>query len=219
MADVTLHDRAAAASGGPRGLRGPGSLRRAAALLSCALLAACASDEALQTGLDDRGRSWVSLESAVTLARPAPRFSNAARDYLYVAPVQASTSGTRRHYLWVGLGTTVDRGWPWAAPSDATTLLLTVDGVPLTLPLAEWDAPEGAELYRTPAPVYQVRRASVSLDALQRIMAASEVQAQVVASDGSVARYDLWDGQWSDWTAFVVGLEPALSDRAVNAAR
>jgi hypothetical protein len=195
------------------------SLRCVAAALAWTLLAACASDSALRSGLDDRGRTWVSLETTVALARPAPRFSNAARDYLYVAPVQASTTGTRRHYLWVGLGTTVDRGWPGAAPSDAATLLLTVDGVPLTLPLAEWDAAEGAELYRTPAPVYQVRRASVSLDVLQRIMAASEVEAQIVAIDGSVARYDLWDGQWSDWTAFVVGLEPSLSERAVNVAR
>ncbi len=144
MTDVSLLDRYGAASGGPRGRRGASTLCAAAlrsvALLSCAWLAGCASDDTLRSGLDDRGRSWVSLESAVTLARPAPRFSNAARDYLYVAPVQSSTSGTRRHYLWVGLGTTVDRGWPWAAPSDAAMLLLTVDGFPVTLPLAEWDA-------------------------------------------------------------------------------
>ena len=98
-------------------------------------------------------------------------------------------------------------------------LLLTVDGFPVTLPLAEWDAEGGAALYRTPAPVYQVRRASVSLDALERIIGATEIEAQIVASDGSVARYDLWDGRWSDWTAFVVGVEPTLSDRRLNAAR
>jgi hypothetical protein len=190
-----------------------------AAALACAALAACASDAALRSGLDESGRSWLSLESTVTLARPAPRFSNAARDYLYLAPVQSSTSGTRRHYLWVGLGTTVDRGWPWAAPSDAATLLLTVDGVPVTLPLAEWDVEGGAALYRTPAPVYRVRRASVSLDALERIVGAAQIEAQIVASDGSVARYDLWDGRWSDWTAFVVGIEPALADRGFDAAR
>jgi hypothetical protein len=193
--------------------------RLAVAALACTILAACASDATLRAGLDERGRNWVSLDNTVTLARPAPRFSNAARDYLYVAPVQSSTSGTRRHYLWVGLGTTVDRGWPWAAASDAATLLLAVDGVPLTLPLAEWDAEGGSGLYRTPAPVYQVRRASVSLDALERIVSAVQIEAQIVASDGSVARYDLWDGRWSDWTAFVVGIEPKLADRRLGAAR
>jgi len=190
------------------------------ALSSLAMLSACASDDALRSGLDDRGRTWVSLEDTVTLARAAPRFSNAARDYLYVAPVQGSTNGTRRHYLWVGLATTVDRGWPWAAPRDAATLLLTVDGVPVALPLTEWDAQDGVDLYRTPAPVYQVRRASVSLHQLERITTATQIDAQIVASDGSVARYDLWHGQWSDWTAFVVGVEPTTSsDRRLNAAR
>jgi hypothetical protein len=161
----------------------------------------------------------VSLETAVTLARPAPRFSNAARDYLYVAPVQSSTTGTRRHYLWVGLGTTVDRGWPWSAPSDAVTLLLTVDGVRFALPLAEWEVGGGADLYRPSAPVYLVRRASVSLDELERITTATSIDAQIVASDGSVARYDLWDGQWSDWTQFVVGVDPASGERPLGAQR
>ena len=194
-------------------------LRNAVTVLSFGLLAACASDDALRSGIDERGRSWVTLHTTVALARAAPRFSNAARDYLYLAPVQASTSGTRRHYLWVGLGTTVDRGWPWAAPGDAATLLLTVDGTPVALPLAEWETGEGAELYRTPAPVYLVRRASVSLDELERIVNAAEVEAQIVASDGGVARYDLWDGQWSDWAQFVAGIDPASAERPLGAQR
>ena len=55
-----------------------------------------------------------------------------------------------------------------------------------------------------PRPCILVRRASVSLDELERIVnAARPVEAQIVASDGGVARYDLWDGQWSDWAEFV----------------
>jgi hypothetical protein len=200
-------------------LRAQHALRCAVAALSFAVLCGCAGDDALRSGIDDRGSSWVTLDATLALARPAPRFSNAARDYLYLAPVQNSTSGARRHYLWVGLATTVDRAWAWSAPSEAATLLLTVDGVPVALPLAEWDAQDGAELYRTPAPVYQVRRASVSLDELERIVTATAIEAQIVASDGSVARYELWDGQWSDWTQFVVGVEPAPTDRGLNAAR
>src|SRR5262245_25515483 len=207
LARATILARSAPANTGQR------ALCAAVASLSFALLAACASDDALRSGLDERGRTWVSLDAAVTLARPAPRFSNAARDYLYVAPVQASATGTRRHYLWVGLGTTVDRGWPWAAPAEGATLLLTVDGLPIALPLAEWEDEGGAGLYRTPAPVYQVRRASVSLDELERIATATDIEAQVIASDGSVARYDLWDGRWSDWTPFVAGVDPAAGER------
>jgi hypothetical protein len=183
-----------------------------------ALLAGCASHDALRSNLDERGRTWTSLDAAVTLARAAPRFSNAARDYLYVAPVESNNGGTRRHYLWVGLATTVDRAWPWAAPADAVTLLLTLDGTPLALPLTEWETAEGAALYKPAAPVYRVRRASVSLDVLERIAAAREVDAQVVASDGSTARYELWDGRWSDWSAFVVGVAEPV-ERQLGAAR
>jgi hypothetical protein len=163
----------------------------------------CASDAALHSRLDDRGRTWLSVDAPLALARPAPRFSRAARDYLYLAPVEANSGGVRRHYLWVGLGTTVDRRWPWAAPPDAATLLLTLDGTPLALPLDEWEAGQGATLYRTPAPVYAVRRASVTLDELARIATARSVQAVVVTRDGGVGEYTLWDGRWSDWSAFV----------------
>ena len=173
-------------------------------------LAGCASEQALHSRLDDRGRTWRSVDAPLTLARPAPRFSRAARDYLYLAPLEASNAGARRHYLWVGLGTTVDRRWPWAAPADAATLLLTLDGTPLALPLDEWEAGQGAALYRTPAPVYAVRRASVTLDELARIVAATSIEAVVVARDGGVAEYTLWGGRWSDWAAFVTATDRPL---------
>jgi len=191
----------------------------AVCIVPLALLAGCAGEGTLRSTLDDGGRTWLSLDGTVTLARPAPRFSNAARDYLYLAPVEANNGGARRHYIWVGLGTTVDRAWPWAAPPKAATLLLTLDGIPLALPLAEWDGSEGELLYETPAPVYEIRRASVSLDELERIAAAEAIEAQVVASDGGVARYTLWDGRWSDWASFVAGVDPGRAERPLGAAR
>ncbi len=182
-----------------------GLLRAAAIGAALLALAACASQPPLRSQLDEAGRTWLSVDAPVALSRPAPRFSRAARDYLYVAPVEANSGGMRRHYLWVGFGTTVDRRWPWAALPEARTLLLVLDGTPLTLPLEPWDAPLGAALYRPPAPTYAVRRASVSLDELARIAAAASVEAQVVLGDGAVDTYELWSGSWSDWSAFVAG--------------
>ena len=184
-----------------------------AALLA---LAGCASRAPLRSQLDEIGRTWVSMEAPVALARPAPRFSHAARDYLYLAPVEANEAGKRKHFLWVGLGTTVDRRWPWAAPPDAQMLLLVLDGTPLTLPLEPWDAKREEALYRPPAPIYAARRASVSVDELTRIAAAASVEAQVVARDGTAMTYELWSGSWSDWSAFVAG---ATGQRPLDAAR
>ena len=180
------------------------------------VLVGCAGERALRSELDDRGCTWLSVDAPLALARPAPRFSRAARDYLYLAPVEANNGGVRRHYLWVGLGTTVDRRWPWAAPPDAVTLLLTLDGTPLALSLDAWDAEQGAALYRTRAPTYAVRRASVTLDELARIGASTSIEAALVARDGSVSDYKLWDGRWSDWAAFVAG---ATGDRPLGAKR
>ena len=67
-----------------------------------------------------------------------------------------------------------------------------------------------------PAAPYEVRRASVSLDELTRIAAASEIEACVIATDGTVAAYDLWDGRWSDWGAFVAAVDPAGAARGVE---
>ena len=66
-------------------------------------------------------RKWRSPRTVTASGNSAvaPRFSHAARDYLYLAPVEANEAGKRKHYLWVGLGTTVDRRWPWAAPWHA----------------------------------------------------------------------------------------------------
>jgi len=181
------------------------TMSRGLGVLSLVAFVGCATTEPLrtQTQLDERGRTWVTLDATITLARAAPRFSHTARDYVYLAPVETNDAGVRRHYLWLGLGTTVDRGWPWAAPTEAVTLLLTLDGTPIALPLSAWDRDPGGALYRTAAPVYQVQRASVSLDELERVTTAAQVGVQVVGSDGSATRYDLWDGEWSDWVSFV----------------
>jgi hypothetical protein len=180
-------------------------------------LAGCASHGPSRSQLDEAGRTWVSMEAPVALARAAPRFSHAARDYLYLAPVEANDAGTRRHYIWVGFGTTVDRLWSWAAPPDSQTLLLVLDGTPLALPLESWDGREGEGLYRPPVPTYAVRRASVSLDQLTRIAAATAVEALVVAGDGNTAAYELWNGHWADWSTFVAGVGASVADRCGGA--
>jgi hypothetical protein len=166
------------------------------------LAAGCASDEALQSTLDDRGATWTRIEDIVTLARPAPRFSAAARDYLYIAPIETDSRGRSRHYLWVGLGTTVDRTWHDVRATPASSLMLVVDGEPIALTLADWEDDARPELYDTPAPVYEVRRASVSLDQVERVARASSVEVHVVTDGGAVAPYELWDGAWSDWRVF-----------------
>jgi hypothetical protein len=184
-------------------------------LAACAALVACANDAALRSALDQDGRTWVTAATLVTLARPAPRFSHAARDYLYVAPVETNHMGARSRYLWVGFGSTVDRAS--TAPATAANLVLTVDGVPFVLQLDSWDDPRAARAYETAAPLHAVRRARVTLDQLERLAAAASIQTEAVSADGAVARYDLWDGTWSQLQTFVLGLDAERAARARTA--
>jgi hypothetical protein len=175
-------------------------------LVFAAGICGCANEPPLQSTLDDQGQTWVTADLVVTLARATPRFSAAARDYAYIAPVERNEMGARRHYLWLGLATTVDREWNWAAPTEAVTLVLLLDGQPIALPLAAWDADIATLPQDTPAPVYHTQRASVTLDQLERFANAQSIEMQLVAADGATTSYALWDGAWSDWRAFIAAV-------------
>jgi len=166
-------------------------------------VASCAVEPQLTSTLDDKGRTWVSADAVVTLARAAPRFSSAARDYLYLAPVEVNTTGVRRDYLWVGLSSTVDRRWLSAEPPTAASVVLALDGLRVVLPLSPWDTALAPSLHSTAAPVYQAQRAAISLDQLERLARAESVHVQVVSGDGSTDTYELWNGAWADWQPFL----------------
>jgi hypothetical protein len=171
-----------------------------------ALLAGCANEAPLETALDAQGRTEVRATRVLTLARATPRFSEAARDYLYLAPVEVNEMGMRRHYLWLGLATTVDRAWLWAESSEPATLVLVLDGVPIALPLAQWDATEPG--FTTAAPTYATLRAQVTLDELERLATTSEIEVQLVSTAGAREPFALWRGEWADWLPFLTGIEP-----------
>jgi hypothetical protein len=101
----------------------------------------------------------------------------------------------------------VDREWSWAAPTAAVTLVLVLDGQPIALPLSPWDADVGTLPHDTPAPVYQMQRASVSLDQLERFASAKSIKIELIAADGATSSYALWDGAWSDWQAFIAAVD------------
>jgi hypothetical protein len=179
-------------------------------MLLATLLAAifgCASEPPVQSTLDDKGVTWSRTPALITLARSAPRFSAAARDYLYVAPMEANDTGNRRHYLWLGSASTVDRARSGATPTSGVALLIVVDGVPMALPLTQWEPDFGTPPHDAPAPIYSAQRAQVTLDQLERIANAQRMEVELVTDDGAALRYELWDGAWSQWHAFIIGVD------------
>jgi hypothetical protein len=139
-------------------------------------------------------------------ARTEARYSRSARDYLYLGPVETNRQGTREYYLWVGVGTTLDRGYLAPRVEPPETLYLTVHGEPIELALFPWrDFVPGSEstpLYATAVRVEAELAARVTLH--QLALLAEESPASLVV-DGAAAgprQYFRW-GDARSWDAFV----------------
>jgi hypothetical protein len=181
------------------------TIGRVLPVLLASLSLGCATAPPLESALDAKGITEIRSTAVVTLARAQPRFSEAARDYLYLVPVEQNEQGRRRYYLWLGLATTVDRAWVFADAKEAETLVLVFDGLPVALPLSSWDKPPDVA---TPAPIYAVRRAQVTLDELERLTTAESIEVQITLADGARAPFSIWRGEWTDWLPFVTGVDP-----------
>jgi len=79
----------------------------------------CQGGSRLVERLDTRsGLTFVSEAQAQVFARTESRYSRSARDYVYIGPVETNERGTREYFLWVGIASTLDRGY--VAPETET---------------------------------------------------------------------------------------------------
>jgi len=162
----------------------------------------CTSSEPLQSRLDEStGLTIVTIDTPVVLARPT-RLAVAARDYAYLGPVEINRMGDRTHYLWIGLASTLDRARVSAQPPQVTTLVLIVDGSPMTLPLANWDIDLEVPPYTGNTPINDSLAARATVDQIERIARADTVVVYLITKSGTSLAYRVWDGDWLRWSAF-----------------
>jgi len=174
------------------------------------LLHGCAAPgEPLDSRLDrSSGLTVVSQTEVIVLARPMPSMATTARDYAYLGPVEINRMGVREHYLWLGIGSTLDRGFFGATLPRPTALHLVVDGGPMTLPLSGWNEDIETPPYTVSTPVQQHLRTRVSLDQLNRIANAASVDVHIVAGENASAQFELWTGRWSELAIFTDAVAP-----------
>lgn len=175
--------------------------------LTAVLAAACGGQRSLEL-LDARsGATLVRGRVPLVFARSEPRYSRSARDYLYIGPVETNRQGVREHYLWVGVATTLDRGFLAPAADAPQLLYVEVGGEPMELVLKPWraHAPAAAEpLYATDVPVRQELAARVTLQQLALLDAAPLVSIATAVDPGSTPRvYE----RWRDSASFAEFLE------------
>jgi hypothetical protein len=147
--------------------------------------------------LDERaGMTLLRAREPLVLARTDPRYSRSARDYLYVGPLETNRQGVREYYLWVGVATTLDRGFMAPVSELPQVLYVTVDGEPIELklrPLADFvrrtlDTP----VYATPVRLEAELAARVTLQQLELLAATAFEKVEVAAAEGPPRTFVLW---------------------------
>ena len=181
--------------------------------LAASLIVGCARDAALIERLDDDGVSVTSDAAPLVFARTESRYSRSARDYLYLGPVETNRQGIRDYYLWVGIATTLDRGFIAPTVEIPHMLYLNVDGEPIELRLRPWSEvlrDGGLEpLYETAVDTDTALAARVTLQQLELFAAAPLASVAIATEDGIPREYFRWEER-QDWLDFIA----ALTNRA-----
>lgn len=174
----------------------------AAALAVAAALAGAAGCQTASTRAPterlDRstGVTFTTASAPVVFARTESRFSRSARDYLYLGPVETNRRGLREYFLWIGVATTLDRGYLAPEIPPPGSLQIMVRGEPMELALRPWaelvPGSPPADLYRSPVAPRALLGARVTRDQLRLLAEAAPASVLARASDGSVRRYDAW---------------------------
>jgi len=187
---------------------------RNAALLPIALIcatacfvAACASSPEI----DDRfvqatGATWRVAGQPMVFERTEPRFSRSARDYTYLGPVVLNRRGTYDYFLWVGIGSTLDRGFLAPEETVPDSLSIFVDNEPLELSLADWDdrvpGLAGQVPYKPPVAIEWHLAARVTLDQIALISERGIDHLLLHSADGRTREFFEW-GEQPGWATFV----------------
>jgi hypothetical protein len=169
-------------------------------LIAVAELAGCAVGGGRLEQLDERsGATIVRGPDTLVYARAEPRYSRSARDYVYLGPVETNRQGVREYFLWVGVATTIDRGFYAPEAQEPRTLYVEVRGEPIELPLKPWRElmPTGFKkpMYSTTVPIREELAARVTLQQLELIGAASPGSVRLSADEANSPRtFVRWHG-------------------------
>ena len=168
-------------------------------LMLAAVLAGCAAGGRLEQLDEQSGATIVRGPAVLVYARTEPRYSLSARDYVYLGPVETNRQGAREYFLWVGVATTIDRGFIAPEAQEPRTLYIEVRGEPIELPLKAWHelVPTGLKkpMYSTTVPLRQELAARVTLQQLALIGGASPGSVSLATGETGAARtFVRWHG-------------------------
>jgi hypothetical protein len=174
--------------------------------LGSTVFCACApSEEVARERLDESsGVTYSAARQALVYARTDARYSRSTRDYLYVGPMESNRQGLREYYLWVGIATTLDRGYLAPVAVEPQVLYMVVDGELMEFPLSAWQVSDShgttGAIYDTPVEIGASFAARVTRNQLDIIAASRPESLTLKTRDGATRVFYRWaDGR--DWAA------------------
>jgi hypothetical protein len=189
----------------------PSLLARIAPIATLVVLAACTSQtRAVHERLDEpSGTTVLAGAEPMVFARTELQYSRSGRDYLYLGPVQTNRQGVREYYVWVGVATTLDRGYLVPPVDEPERVFIDVAGEPMELALRPWSEREpglrDARIYATPVRLGAELAARVTLDQLQKLASEPLQSVRIVDRGGATRAYYRWQ-EGSDWPAFLAAV-------------
>lgn len=186
-------------------------LAKIACVTSVLVLGACARQTSMvHERLDDATGTTVRVEGEPTaFARTETRYSRSGRDYLYLGPVQTNRQGVREYYLWIGVATTLDRGYLAPPSGEPEKVFVDVAGEPMELALHRWQERDAglrdARVYGTPVRLGAELAARITLDQLRRLASESPQSLRVVDRNGNERAYYRWH-EGGDWSKFLAAV-------------
>lgn len=142
----------------------------------------------------------------MVFARLDAQFSRSARDYVYLGPAQTNRQGVREYFLWVGVASTLDRGYFAPESELPIEIEIMIQGEPMAFELDDWPPPylstESANLYSTPVALQSQLASRITYDQLRLINEERPNGILVRGADNRVRTFSVWVTS-SDWTDFI----------------
>ena len=164
------------------------------------------------------GMTVLTANAPMVFARTEGRYSISARDYVYLGPIETNRQGTRDYYLWVGVATTLDRGYLAPDGEVPDVIFVDVQGELMEFNLKPWSerAPnlQSMRPYSTAVDVQTQLAARVSLHQLALLSNETLDTLRIGRADGNTRLYRRWQDEQS-WNGFLretVASESVVTD-------
>jgi hypothetical protein len=173
-------------------------IKNVIAMIIAVIIAACASNPPIvREKLDPLTGVTVTFSNTpLIMFRDDSGRAAFARNYIHMGPIQVNRSGSYRYYLWLGAWNTMQSVGPTEHQDSLESIVLFVDGEPMSLDLAGWTP----EAIGTSEPVY-LKPVASSVDAYYRVTAdqirliAQSTDLTLRTSGANSREFSPWDNQ------------------------